>query len=361
MPFVDKSTLTYPATNAFPVRKWLDPARNPVSGANGDYKNFQVFDIWINDASDAAWIMVDRTVNSGTWLQMAATGTGILTITGDAGGAVGPDGANNINILTSGNLTITGNPGANTLTIALDGTVADTYTTDAGNAVPAAGVINILGTGGVSTSGAGNTVTVTAGVTVPTSFVTDAGTATPALNSLNVLGGAGIDTSGAGSTVTITADATIATTYTCDSGSATPAASNLNIVGVGSASTAGAGSTVTITSTGGGLNWNEVVVVGPTSMVVDNGYVANNAARVELLLPLTAVFGSVLWIVGKGAGGWQINQNAGQQILTDGSSTTVGATGTIQSEDDLATIYILCTTADTTWTVIGGKDNNIFN
>jgi hypothetical protein len=43
---------------------------------------------------------------------------------------------------------------------------------------------------------------------VPTSFVTDAGTAIPAANILNVLGGTGISTSGAGNTVTITADVT---------------------------------------------------------------------------------------------------------------------------------------------------------
>lgn len=40
---------------------------------------------------------------------------------------------------------------------------------------------------------------------VPESFVTNAGTAVPAANVLNVIGGAGITTSGAGSTVTITA------------------------------------------------------------------------------------------------------------------------------------------------------------
>ncbi len=78
MPFVDKSTLTYPATNAFPVRKWLDDSRDPVSGVNGDYKNFQIFDIWINDANDSAWIMVDRTSTSGTWLAMGSSSTGIF-------------------------------------------------------------------------------------------------------------------------------------------------------------------------------------------------------------------------------------------------------------------------------------------
>lgn len=39
---------------------------------------------------------------------------------------------------------------------------------------------------------------------MPTSFVTDAGTAIPAVNILNVLGGTGITTSGAGNTITVT-------------------------------------------------------------------------------------------------------------------------------------------------------------
>lgn len=42
--------------------------------------------------------------------------------------------------------------------------------------------------------------------TVATSYVTDSGTAIPALNILNVLGGEGIDTSGAGNTVTISGE-----------------------------------------------------------------------------------------------------------------------------------------------------------
>lgn len=359
MPFVDKSTLTYPATNAFPVRKWLDQSRDPVSGVNGDYKNFQIFDLWINESTPTAWIMVDRTVNSGTWIQMASTGTGILTLTGDVGGAVGPDGASNVNLLSSTNLTITGNPGTNTLTVSLDGSVSDQFDTDAGTAIPAAGILNILGTGGLSTSGAGNTVTVTAGGAIPTSFVTDAGTATPALNILNVLGGTSLDTAGAGDTVTINAGGDLANTYTCDVGSATPAANNLNVVGSGSSSTSGAGSTVTITSTGGGLDWIEIIVVGPTSLVADTGYVTNNAATVELLLPLTCAFGSVLHVVNKGAGGWQINQNAGQQILVGSSSTTVGVGGNLNSSSVGDSIEFVCITADTTWRVYSSEGNLI--
>lgn len=47
-------------------------------------------------------------------------GTGVQTLTGNTGGAVGPT-ANNINVVGSGAITVTGNPGTSTLTIASSG------------------------------------------------------------------------------------------------------------------------------------------------------------------------------------------------------------------------------------------------
>lgn len=357
MPFLDKSTLVLPATSSFPGRRYTD-TRNPAST---DFRQFQVSDMWINTANSTFWIMVDRTATSGTWSMGGSTGTGILTITGDSGGAVGPDGANNINLLSGAGITIAGNAGTNTLTATLDASVPTSFVEDAGSATPAANVLNIVGAGGVTTSGAGNTVTITAGVTVPTTFTEDAGTATPALNNLNILGGTLCSTSGAGSTVTINVDATVASTYTADSGSATPAANNINVFGGGGTTTSAAGSTITITSTGGGLAWNEITVVGPTAMSINNGYVTNSGSRVQLLLPLTSAFGSNIRILGKGAGGWQINQNAGQSIVLDSNSTTVGATGTLQSDAFRDSVDLVCTTADTVWTIADGIGNYIFN
>lgn len=45
----------------------------------------------------------------------------IVTITGNTGGAVPPNGAGNINILGSGSVNIAGNPGTNTLTVTVSG------------------------------------------------------------------------------------------------------------------------------------------------------------------------------------------------------------------------------------------------
>jgi hypothetical protein len=45
----------------------------------------------------------------------------VETLTGNSGGAVGPNGAHNINVVGTGNVTVTGNAGTNTLTISVVG------------------------------------------------------------------------------------------------------------------------------------------------------------------------------------------------------------------------------------------------
>ena len=184
--------------------------------------------------------------SGGTWIQAASTGTGILTVTGNSGGAVGPDGSNNINIVGSGGVDVAGSMGSNTLTITSSGNVPLQFNEDSGSAIPSANMIIVTGAGGLTTSGAGHTITVTAGGTLATTYTEDAGSAAPSGNYLNVLGGTGITTSGAGSTVTVSADTDVATTYTEDAGSATPSANNLNILGGTGITTSGAGSTVTV-------------------------------------------------------------------------------------------------------------------
>lgn len=52
----------------------------------------------------------------------SSSGADIETVTGDSGGAVGPDGSFNLNVRGSGGVTVTGNPGTNTLTISVSGT-----------------------------------------------------------------------------------------------------------------------------------------------------------------------------------------------------------------------------------------------
>lgn len=89
-----------------------------------------------------------------------------------------------------------------------------------------------------------------------------------------------------------------------------------------------------------GLPWTEVT--GTTqSMAVNNGYIVNNASLVTLTLPSTASsnVGDILRIVGSGAGGWKIAQNASQKIVwTSGGvastdETITGVAGSLSSTD----------------------------
>jgi hypothetical protein len=121
--------------------------------------------------------------------------------------------------------------------------------------------------------------------------------------------------------------------------------------------TNGAG-TITISGGGGGYTWTEVTGTSQT-MAANNGYITNNPALVTLTLPTTAALGTTLSIAGKGAGGWKIAQNAGQEIFFGSSATTIGATGYLQSTQQFDSIELLCITADTQWTVITGPQGAI--
>jgi len=137
---------------------------------------------------------------------------------------------------------------------------------------------------------------------------------------------------------------------------ATPVLATLSAgPGISIANSAGS---ITISGTGSGIGWTEVT--GTTqAMAADNGYVSNNAVQVVFTAPVTAAFGTVINLVGKGAGGWKIAQNAGQNIQIGSTSSTVGATGYIESTNRYDSIELLCTTANTTWTVLGGPQGNI--
>ena len=136
------------------------------------------------------------TVNFDGILPVSSGGTGVATLT-DGGVLVG-SGTNPVTVtavgtdgqvligatgtdpafatLTSADGTIVFAPGANTLDLGTGGAVADNFPTDAGTAIPAAGILNILGGTGIATSGAGDTVTIDS-----TAPILTTGTFTPVL------------------------------------------------------------------------------------------------------------------------------------------------------------------------------------
>lgn len=117
-----------------------------------------------------------------------------------------------------------------------------------------------------------------------------------------------------------------------------------------------AANSVTLATTGGGLGWTFVTGTSQ-NMSPDIGYVANNAGLVTLTLPVTAAVGTALGIIGLGAGGWKIAQNANQNIQVGSVSTTVGIGGSVASTNRYNSINLICVVANTTWVCYGAPQS----
>ena len=117
----------------------------------------------------------------------------------------------------------------------------------------------------------------------------------------------------------------------------------------------GAGS-ITISATGSGMPWTEVTGTSQT-MAINNAYIANNAALVTLTLPATAAIGDIVQIIGKGAGGYKIAQNAGQTIYFGNQTSTTGVGGSVDSTHQRDAIELVCVTANNDWGVTSSIGN----
>lgn len=157
-----------------------------------------------------------------------------------------------------------------------------------------------------------------------------------------------------GAVSSVVVPATVVETLTGNSGGPVGAtANNIDILGAGSIDVAGnpGTSTLTITYTGAvPLVWTEVIGAA-TALAVNNGYIMNNAGGVTGTLPAVAAVGDIIALVGKGAGGWLIAQNAGQVIHFGNMDTTVGALGTLGAMLQYDCVEIICITANTDFVV----------
>ena len=93
------------------------------------------------------------------------------------------------------------------------------------------------------------------------------------------------------------------------------------------------------------------------TIVVNTGTFTNNAGLVTLTLPATAAVGDEIAIVGMGAGGWLMAQNASQTVHYGTSSSTTGAGGSIASTAQRDAIRIVCNVANTDFTVVSSIGN----
>lgn len=132
----------------------------------------------------------------------------VETLTGNTGGPVPPSGFN-IDIVGTGVVNVAGNPGTSTLTISVDETVAETFTTDSGVATPVANNIDIIGGTGITTSAVGDTIIITSSASSGILQLEGDNGDTASGASVNVLGGANITTAGDNaSTITVAVSGT---------------------------------------------------------------------------------------------------------------------------------------------------------
>jgi hypothetical protein len=307
-----KTTLNYPATAPSAIKR-VQTNRAPTTT---DYKNFVQGDEWLDKSSDDWYKFVRKTgPSSGLWVRIGGTGGPLESFIVDAGTSpVLPDAANQITM--SGAQVASGVVGANVLQS--NGTAVNTCTYQIQQSGSAAAQDTTLN-GVAHFDNAQFSVTngfVTAGGEIAIQFDTDSGSAVPALGVLNVLGGNGCNTSASGSTITVTVNDE-------------------------------------------GINWTEVTVAGPTSMVSDRGYVANTTSptQVALTLPSSSVLGDVIRINGKGTGTFQIQQNAGQTIHFGSTDSTPGVGGSVTADDQYGCISLRCITATTDWVVESSVGN----
>lgn len=121
-----------------------------------------------------------------------------------------------------------------------------------------------------------------------------------------------------------------------------------------------AGGSITIAATDSG-NWVDQTTPAVT-MAVNTGYTSNDGATlIEFTLPATSAVGDFISINGKGAGLWSILQATGQQIHFGNVSTTLGATGSLDSTLQYDNVALRCLTANTIWTVVSAVGNLNFN
>lgn len=262
--------------------------------------------------------------NTITFSLVGATGPAVSTLTGNTGGAVGPL-TGNINVVGDGvGITIVGVPGTHTLTASIVGggtfgAVTGLKADDTNTAFPLAGIINIHSASAnlTTTAATANTVTLTLSGSVASSFPTDIGTAIPSAGALTIHGGTNITTSALGSTVTVATTGAVANSFVGDSGTATPSAGVLNVKATSTAGSSvsftGAGSTLTLNVTDSGSN----TLIGLGAGRTGNTGVGNTSLGPITLAALTSGIRNVC--VGYESG----------NLITSGTTNTAIGYGTL--------------------------------
>jgi hypothetical protein len=109
------------------------------------------------------------------------------------------------------------------------------------------------------------------------------------------------------------------------------------------------GNTITGLSTGGGgLTWQ--FAVSPLTASTNNGYITTGTTSIAL--PTVAALGSTIEIVASSDNLFTITQNTNQFIRFGIVTTTSGTSGTLVSQNNGDSIRLVCTSANTVFTVV---------
>lgn len=356
---------------------------------------------------------------SGTFNPGGGAGGAVNTLTGNNPIAVGPDGAANINIVGVGDITVTGNPATNTLTITSAG-LATNYTTDAGATAPIAGNLNVLGGTNINTAvpvagtiianlnddvflagqlQVAHTVSIGTGLTVLAGGITSTGTTTlvdlvtPGVVQVNaaqqlfaddgtgdgqilissnagapqwrnLTAGIGIAVANGPNSITISTTGDDLTAHT-DAGDAVEAAHALTFHGGTNINTSGAGSTVTI-NLDPSIILAGSVFAGSTITAV-NGIVSNTGDIKALTGDITTSVGDIISGGGVHAGnGLSVNAGGinsnGPTILNDLNQGVVQATAGGQlfsSDSPIQGQFLISGTGNPDWGGLTSGDGSI--
>ncbi len=327
-PIPTRDSLIYEGVNVLvPLGGWqfVRAKRDPTTAD----KKFPVGALWLNTASTNLWI---QTAGGGTWTQIDMTG----------GGGVVPvaNGGTGVATLTSHGVVI--GEGTSPVATTAAGTTGQVLTATTG-ADPS--FQNIGSNSGLTVHG----------VLLAENNSAFAATAAGTSGQVFTSGGASAD--GAYQTIGVNSGLTVHGVLLAENNSAFVATA------AGAVGTVLAGNGAADPTFQAIPSLNVVDTTGTTqAMAVNTTYIADNAAQVVFTLPATAAQGTRMSIIGNGAGGWQIAQNANQVIKSNGSTTTTGTGGTLSSTNHFNTIEILATVggASTTWVVVDGNGTYTF-
>jgi len=269
--------LSYLGVEPLATPYFLSNDRAPTTN---DKFNFQVGDFWLNRNTLNPWTLVSLENNDATWIKLATSSSVAYEFVTDSGSAIPSGGI--LNIVGSSELSTSG--ATNVVDVDISSSNDGEILIGATGSDPA--WANITSTGATITiTNAANSINLEGpGTGQLQQFTSDAGVATPTAGVVDVVGGANIDTSAASDTLTVSLsdDVTIAGTLTLSYLGAGVGATNSS--GLISSSTGNDGQ-VLIGATGSDPAWANITSTG-ASVTITN---AANSINLEVVPPVAPI------------------------------------------------------------------------